>query len=482
MKKPAKHLLSVFSLVMINISLIAALRGLPTMAEYGFSIIFFLILAVIIFLIPVALISAELATGWPKSGAIYVWVKEALGERWGFAAIWIQWIQNVVFYPTALAAIAATGAFLFNPQLAENPWFTLAVIFIVYWGATLINFRGLKVSTIFTNFGTFLGVIVPGILLIICAIIWISFGNPSAIKFDWASFMPDMSNLSNIVFLTGVFLFFAGLEVSAVHANEVKNPKKDYPKAIFISSVIIVAIFALGSLAIAIIIPAEEISLTAGIMQTFLSVFENFNLLWLVPVIAIIALPGMIAQILNWIAGPSKALLVTAKDGCLPPFFQYTNKHGMQTHIFITQGIIVSIISLVFVVLPSVSSSFWILTALAAQMYLVVYLFMFISAIVLKYKRPDVKRAYTVPGGKIGMVIVGGIGILGALFAFFLGYVPPSQLETGSVLFYVSFLVIGLVVLCGAPLVIYQFRKPEWINKPKIKENKKQPSIPQKSL
>lgn len=154
----------------------------------------------------------------------------------------------------------------------------------------------------------------------------------------------------------------------------------------------------------------------------------------------------------------------------------------MQTHIFITQGIIVSIISLVFVVLPSVSSSFWILTALAAQMYLVVYLFMFISAIVLKYKRPDVKRAYTVPGGKIGMVIVGGIGILGALFAFFLGYVPPSQLETGSVLFYVSFLVIGLVVLCGAPLVIYQFRKPEWINKPKIKENKKQPSIPQKSL
>ncbi|MBU0670527.1 APC family permease [Patescibacteria group bacterium] len=462
-------MLSVFSLVMINISLIAALRGLPTMAEYGFSIIFFLILAVIIFLIPVALISAELATGWPESGAIYVWVKEALGERWGFVAIWIQWIQNVVFYPTALAAVAATTAFMFNPQLATNPLFTIIVIFVVYWGATLINFRGLKISTIFTNIGTISGVLLPGILLMGCAILWLAYGNPSAIEFTWASFMPDLSNLSSIVFLTGVFLFFAGMEVSAVHAKEVKNPKKDYPRAIFISSIIIVGIFALGSLAIAIIIPSTEISLTAGIMQTFMTVFDKFGLLWLVPVIAFVAIPGMIAQILNWIAGPSKALLVTAKDGCLPPFFQHTNKHGMQTHIFITQGIIVSLISLVFVVLPSVSSSFWILTALAAQMYLVVYLFMFISAIVLKFKKPDVERAYTVPGGKTGMCIVGGVGIAAAIFAFLLGYVPPNELETGSIYFYVGFLLFGLIILGGAPLLIYAFRKPSWAKKVEIK-------------
>ncbi|MBU0731943.1 APC family permease [Patescibacteria group bacterium] len=472
MKKAAKHYLTLFSLVMINISLIAALRGLPTMAEYGFSIIFFLILAVIVFLIPVSLISAELATGWPTRGGIYVWVKEALGERWGFVAIWTQWIQNVVFYPTALAATAATLAFMYNPQLATNPIYTIVVIFVVYWGATFINFRGMKISSIITNFGTVMGVLVPGILLVVCAFIWLNTGHESAIVFTWASFVPDLSNFSNIVFLTGVFLFFAGMEVSAVHAKEVKNPKKDYPKAIFISSFIIVAIFALGSLAIAIITPANEISLTAGIMQTFLTVFSDNNVLWLVPVIALIAVPGMVAQILNWIAGPSKALLMTAEDGCLPPFFQHTNKHGMQTNIFITQGVIVSIISLVFVVLPSVSSSFWILTALAAQMYLVVYLFMFTSAIVLKYKRPDVKRAYTVPGGKIGMIIVGGVGIAAAIFAFFLGYVPPAELETGSIYFYVGFLAIGLILMCGAPLVIYQFRKPEWVKKTEPEKNK----------
>lgn len=473
MSKPAKHYLSLFSLVMINISLIAALRGLPTMAEYGFSIVFFLILAVIVFLIPVALISAELATGWPKRGGIYVWVREALGEKWGFVAIWTQWIQNVVFYPTALAATAATSAFIFKPELANNPYYTITVIFVVYWGATLINFRGLKISTIFTNVGTITGVLLPGIILVVCAAVWLGSGNQSAVEFSWTSFTPDMSSLSNIVFLTGVFLFFAGMEVSAVHANEVKNPKKDYPKAIFISSLIIVAIFALGSLAIAIILPASEISLTAGIMQTFMTVFTKFNVMWLVPIIAILAVPGMIAQILNWIAGPSKGLLVTAEDGCLHPFFQYKNKHGMQTHIFITQGVIVSIISLVFVVLPSVSSSFWILTALAAQMYLVVYLFMFISAIVLKYKKPEVERPYSVPGGKIGMILVGGVGILAALFAFFLGYIPPSELETGSIYFYVGFLLFGLVVLCGAPLALYHFRKPEWAKRIEVGEAKK---------
>ena len=134
----------------------------------------------------------------------------------------------------------------------------------------------------------------------------------------------------------------------------------------------------------------------------------------------------------------------------------------MQWAILLIQGVVVTIISLVILLMPTVSSSFWILTALAAQLYLSVYILMFISAIVLKYKKPSVKRPYKVPGGKAGMWIFSGIGLLAAAFALTLGFFPPAQLQTGSVLFFEGFLVMGLIVVYGIPQIIYTFRKPSW--------------------
>jgi len=82
-KKP-KRVLSVFSLVMINVIAVDSLRSLPISAAYGFSIVFYYLLAAILFFVPVALIAAELATAWPETGGLYVWVREAFGRRWGF--------------------------------------------------------------------------------------------------------------------------------------------------------------------------------------------------------------------------------------------------------------------------------------------------------------------------------------------------------------------------------------------------------------
>ena len=64
--------LGVFTLAMINVSLILNLRGLPMLATYGFAIVSFLLLAALVFFIPTALVSAELATGWPLSGGIHL--------------------------------------------------------------------------------------------------------------------------------------------------------------------------------------------------------------------------------------------------------------------------------------------------------------------------------------------------------------------------------------------------------------------------
>jgi amino acid transporter len=125
LKNQPRRVISVFMLAMLNVSIMASLRNLPLVAEYGLSAIVFFAIVALFFLIPCALVSAELATGWPKSGGIYIWIREALGDRWGFFAIWMQWVHNVAWYPVIMSFIAGTLAYIFSPSLAQNKVYIL---------------------------------------------------------------------------------------------------------------------------------------------------------------------------------------------------------------------------------------------------------------------------------------------------------------------------------------------------------------------
>ena len=125
---------------MVSVSAIIALRNLPTLAKNGFSVVFLLILAAILFFIPIALTCAELASGWPKNGGIYAWVKEAYGERAGALAVWLEWIESVVWLPAVLTFIGSSVAFVIEPALAENRSFMLSVMIAILWSGTCLNF------------------------------------------------------------------------------------------------------------------------------------------------------------------------------------------------------------------------------------------------------------------------------------------------------------------------------------------------------
>ena len=463
MKHP-KKVLSVFTLAMINVALIVSLRGLPLMAENGLASIFFFLFAALFFLIPVSFVSAELATGWPQTGGVFIWVKEAFGARCGFLAIWLQWIQNVIWYPTVLSFTAATIAYLFNPTLAENKWYNMVMILAIYWGATLLNFRGLKLSGWITTVSVICGTLIPGALIIALGCTWLISGNPSQVTFSLANTIPNFSHFNTITFLAGVLLLFAGMEVSAAHAQEVKNPQRDYPRAILLATLIALVVFILGTLAITIVVPQTELSLTAGLLQAFTAFFDAYHIGALVPLLALLIAFGTVGQIITWIVGPSKGLYATSKQGDLPPVLKTVNNRHVPTHILVLQGVIVTALSLVFLFMPNVSASYWILTALTAQLYLIMYILLFLAALRLRYTQPHVRRAFRIPGGNVGMWIVSLIGITGAAFAIFIGFFPPAQLKAASPTFYVTFLLGGIATMIAAPLAIYALRKPSWKN------------------
>lgn len=457
-----RRVLSMFVLAMINVSAICSIKNWPVSAEYGFASLFFLIIALLAFFIPVALVSAELASGWPETGGVYVWVKEAFGHRWGFLAVWYLWMTNIPWYPTILAFISGAIAYIFDPGLANNKYYALPMIIVLFWSATLVNLRGMKTSGWISTVGVILGTIIPGAIIIILGSMWAGGGHPMEISFTWQSFVPDLTHLDQLVLLAGVVLSLSGMEMSAVHAREVKNPQRDYPKAILLSAILIAVLSSLGTLAIAAVIPQKEISLVSGGLDAFAYFFQAYRLDLLMPVIALLIAVGAYGQMSTWIVGPSKGLLGAAQDGDLPPSMHKLNKHGMPFSLLMFQAIVVSIIALVFLLMPTVSSSFWILLALTAQFYVLMYILMFAAAIRLRYSQPNAKRPYRVPGGNLGMWVIAGLGITSSIFALLLGFIPPSQLETGNVVFYESFLIIGIILASLAPTIVLLFKKRSW--------------------
>ena len=179
-----RRVLNVFILAMMNVSIMLSLRSLPLISELGLSSLFFFLLVAITFLIPCAFVSAELATGWPKSGGVYVWVREALGDRWGFFSIWMQWIHNVSWYPVILSFVATTLAYVIAPDLKENKLYVLAVILLSFWGMTALNFLGIKVSSWFSSMGVIAGTILPVLFIISLGISWFALGSPLQITFS----------------------------------------------------------------------------------------------------------------------------------------------------------------------------------------------------------------------------------------------------------------------------------------------------------
>jgi len=459
MKKPS---ISVFVLTMMNLATILSIKNWPFAAEFGFSSLFFILLAVLTFFIPSALVSAELATGWPQQGGIFVWVKEALGNRMGFLAVWLLWVENVVWYPTILSFIAGTMAYAIDPALSDSNLFTFFTILIVFWGVTLLNFKGIRFSGFISTLGVILGTLIPGALIVILGLSWMYGSRPMEIEMNWASFFPSITHPYQLVFLAGVILSFAGIEMNAVHANDVENPQKSYPLAILVSVVLIVFFTSFGTLSIAMVIPQSKINLVAGSVAAIDYFLSAYNLKGYIPLVSVLISFGALAGLSTWIAGPSKGLLTAAQSGDLPPILRTVNKHGMPVGMLILQGIIVTILALVFLIMPNVNSSFWMMTAMVSQLYLLMYLLLFISAIILRYNRPDVFRAFTVPGKKWGMWFVSGIGIVSSIFCIVFGFFPPTQIDTGDIVQYELIQVIGIVTFCLAPFVILWFKKPSW--------------------
>jgi len=456
-----KHKLSLFTLIMISSALVISVRNFSTEAETGMHMIFFALIAAIGFFIPVALVSAELATLLPKQGGIFAWVKAAFGERFGFVSSWLQWTYMMIGSIPMLYFIGGSLAFVFLPALAHDKLFMAFVVLIVIWGATIYNFRGLKASGKISTYGFLLGVLIPGSLIIILGLIYLIKGNPVHLdlSFSRASLIPDLSKLTTLVLLVGFMRTFTGIEVSASHANEVKNPAKSYPFAILVVVILGLALNILGSLAVAIVVPQQQISLASGLMEAFHVFFSQFHLGWLVAIMGILTAIGAMGEIATWTIGPVKAVYASAKSGALPKFFNKENKKGMPVRLLIVQAIVISVIGCGLLFLPKLNTAFWMANAIACCIYFFMYAMMILACLKLRYTMPKAKRSYKIPGGWLGIWIVSLVGLATLTFGFIIAFLPPAQLHVTDATAYLTLTIGGITTLLLIPFIIYALRR-----------------------
>lgn len=458
------------SLAMLMVASVGSIAQLSDSASFGLGAVTVYLLPALLFLLPVGLVSAELATS--HEGGIFIWVRSAFGDRTGFQATWFVFMNSVTLYPSLLSFGAASLAnAMGRPDLATNGAYMGAVVLVVFWLATWVVSRGLKSSTGISNIGLGLGTIVPALFLIFFMFAWLVDSKPSQIAFSVDGLTPPFTGLSSIALVVGTFVAFAGLEVNAVHIARMKGPPKNYLKAVVMAAAFVFSIYLAGSLAISVAVPDASLELTSGASQAFLVYADGFGVPALSNVLSGLLVLGALAASIAWIGGPSRSMWLVGRAGYLPKRLQRTNGNDIQISLLLLQGAIVSVLSFVFVVLPNTSAAFALLQDVSISLYMLMYVCMFASAIRLRRTQPEVPRPIRIKG----LPAIAVVGILAAVSAIVLGLTPPAGYSSLSAGAYAAIVATGVIVLALPPQLIYRFRKPSWQTNAELPEEIRDP-------
>lgn len=450
--------ISLFSLVLLIVAAIDSIRNLPMPALFGSALIFFFLLSAVLFFIPTSLVAAELSATFPEKGGVYHWVKTAFGEKWAMGAIWLQWINTMVWYPTILSFIAGTAAYLIDPELVQNKGFLIGCVLGVFWGVTLLNLKGIYLSSKLTTICTLIGVVFPMLFLIVLGAIWVFSGHPIQIHLNKETLIPSLRETSNWASLIAIMASFLGIELAGVHVNDIHKPQHNFPKALLYSSTFILLSMILGSLAIAFVLPEKEINLVAGVIQVLHNMLQAFGLEPLAPVLAALIVVGTVGQITNWLISPAKGLMHAAEFGYMPPLFMRKNKYGVAANILLSQGVVVSLVCLVVLLVPGVNAFYWFLTALSTELYMMMYVLMFLAALYLHHRYVNRPKVFKIPGRHVGMWMTCLLGLVGCLLTIIVSFFPPEAIDVGSSVRY-TFMIASANVISLLPVLLFFYYK-----------------------
>jgi len=439
-----------WDLVLLNVVAITGLRWWLTAAGgYGYAALPLWVLANVCFFLPSALAVIDLTTRYPDEGGIYVWTKRAFGDLHGFICGWCYWTNNLFYFPTLLLFTVGNLLFMFgapHAHLEKSSVFMALASLAVFWIAVWVNVRGLRYGRWVNSLGAY-GTWIPAMLLI-------GMGAWSLLRADPATpFAPEalrpVFHLGTVAFFAQICFAFSGFELGAVLSGEIVNPRRNVPLAILISGAVITVIYILGTGALLLALPQQEVGFLSGVAYAVAAVQERMGLGFLAGICALLIALGGFGSVSAWIAGSSRIPFLAGLDRYLPEAFGRLHPRYATPHLAILwMGGISSLLIVMSLAGGPVRQAYFVLANFTIVVYFIPYLYLFASLVRLVVGPPP-PGSIPIPGGRPGVLLIATVGFLTTLMACVFAFIPPKGTE--NVLWHETQLIggCGLLVLTG---------------------------------
>jgi amino acid transporter len=403
-----------------------SVRWIATAAAAGPSSLVIWLAGCITYFVPLVFCVLELSSRHPEEGGIYVWTKRAFGDFAGFMTGWLYWAATLPYFPGLLYFAAGNALFIGGERwqhLANNStYFILFSLGALLLGVTL-NIRGLDFGKWLHNVGAF-GAWIPALMLIAMgAAAWLRFG--SATPFTAQTLTPSIE-LENIFFWSTIAFAFGGAEGASAMGGEIRDPRRNIPRAILASGVLITITYVAGTASLLAALPAEEVTGLQGFMQAISKVGVRIGLESVGPVVALLVTVASIAALGAWFAASARLPFVAGIDRFLPAAFGRVHPRWRTPYVAL---IVQAVIAAVFIFLgqagTSVKGAYDVLVSMGIISYFLPLLYMFGSVIRLQ-REPAGPGVIRVPGGKPAAIALATMGIVTTTISSILACIPPG--------------------------------------------------------
>ena len=432
----SKKKLRLFDIVCLALASFFSIELVASQASLGPAMIFCMLTVGLLYMVCHGLICAELGATYPDQGGIYVWTQNAFGSRWAARTTWWYWLNVVAFVPCTLVALLIVLQQLFWPDMST---LTMTLVAIAgTWITVLLNCMSLQDSKLLTNLGSILKVLVC--LTLIGGGIYTLATTGSQNIFSSETVFPSID--LQFLALIPVYIYgLTGMDVISCNAGEMENPKKDVPRAIFISGIISILVYILSAVAVLIILPLEGIDSASGMIDAIIKVYGASRIV--VALIGIALVIVYISYIFSWTIGGNSVALEAGEAGELPGWFAKSNKHHAPVGPAILLGCASTVLLLVYGFTANSSSGlFWTLLAFTSIIFFLPYIVLSFALLKLRKSDPDAVRPFRIPG-KVLPVILSVIHFILLLIGV-VGFILPPEGENPVT--YVLVIVVGLIV------------------------------------
>jgi amino acid transporter len=445
-----------WDVLLFNIATVLGPRWIAAAGHNGTSSISLWVIAAVFFFVPGALVINELSSRFPEEGGLYVWSKEAFGDFHGFIAGWTYWIYTVFYFPGLLLASASMSAYILagrGSELAQDRTFLLTVALVLLLVAVVLNIIGLNIGKWLQNAGG-VGTYVPLLLLAGVALL-VYFKHGSMTQFTWANMAPTW-NWDTVNFWSQIAFAFTGLELVSSMSEEVRDPRRTLPRAVFGAGALIAFMYIAGTFAILTLVPAADLDPKSGVFHAITAGSIVLKIGFLGVLAALLVSVGNAGGVGSTVAGIARVPFVVGIDRYLPRAFAKIHPKWKTPYISIlVQAGVSGAILLLSQINQTTRGAYQILIDAAIILYFIPFLYMFAGVIKLAYRKDRTanEHAVLVPGGIPGVWLMGGLGFVVVLVGILVSLVPPG--DAANKFSFEMELIVGTVASILLGLILY---------------------------